>query len=133
MANFIVDSVAYDMGVTAGSLRRIATVKDGVAAGTMKDGSYTRDIIGTLIDYSMTIERHSAQDDEYDALWLVLTDPDTPVHTVTFPYGQSTLTFAAYIQTVEDSLNYTINGYNGWGSMSVTFKAQTPQRVPSGV
>ena len=50
-------------------------------------------------------------------------------HTVILPYGQSTLTFQAYVTNLDDELVLIQEGRNLWGNLSFTFVAMQPERT----
>lgn len=124
---FTVDGISYNVIVT--SLKRSFQVLDTDKAGRAKSGSMIRDIIGTYYNYSIEIEPHSGAYSEYDRLYEVLSSPDKDFHTVTFPYGQDTLTFKAYVTDGEDELLVRDNG-NRWSGLTLKFVAKKPQRKP---
>lgn len=124
---FTVDGVAYKVKVPPGGLKRSFDVLDGPNAGRMLGGAMTRDLIGTFYNYQLEINRDGASLEEYDRLFEVLSAP-VDAHTVTFPYGQDTLTFRAYVTKGNDSLTRRSNGRSYWGGLSIQFVAMAPQR-----
>lgn len=127
MGLFTVDGVAYNVTVPIGGLTRSFQVLDGENAGRVLSGDMERDIIGTYYNYELQIETEKTALSEYDQLYEVLSAP-TSFHTVTFPYGQSTLTFQAYITAGKDSLLRQAGGKNYWKGLAVQFVAKSPQR-----
>lgn len=128
MGLFTVDGVSYNVHVPAGGLKRSFDILDGPNAGRMLAGNMTRDVIGTFYNYQLDIDSNSASCQEYDRLFEVLSDP-VKSHTVSFPYGQSTLTFEAYITKGSDVLKRKHRSGNYWGGLSVQFVAMSPQRT----
>ena len=86
-----------------------------------------RDIIGTFYNYELQIDARSASLAEYDQLYEILSAP-VNFHTVSFPYGQSTLTFRAYVTEGQDSISRITGGKNYWRGLTVQFIAKSPQR-----
>lgn len=127
-APFTVDGVSYGVRVPSGGLKRSFKVLDGPNAGRMLSGEMKRDVIGTYYNYQVEILRDSASLAEYDRLYQVLSAP-VDSHTVSFPYGQSTLTFQAYVTEGSDGLTRKTAGGNYWGGLSVQFTAMAPQRT----
>lgn len=125
---FSVDGVEYAVHVPRGGLKRSFKVLDGPNAGRALAGEMTRDVIGTYYNYQLQIERDNASLEEYDRLFDVLSAPED-YHTVTFPYGQSTLTFRAYVTDGGDGLARKKRGKSYWEGLSVQFIAMAPQRV----
>lgn len=127
-APFTVDGIAYNVVVPQGGLTRSFEVLDGQNAGRLLSGRMVRDIIGTYYNYELQIETLSANPEEYDKLYQVLSAP-TEAHTVTFPYGQDTLTFRAYVSSGSDTLRQIHKGRNYWEGLTVKFIAEAPQRA----
>ena len=125
---FTVDGVSYKVRVPAGGLTRSFQVLDGKNAGRLLSGTMARDIIGTYYNYQLQIEREGASLEEYDRLYEVLSAP-TSFHSVTFPYGQSTLTFQAYVTEGSDNLLRQSGGKNYWTGLTIKFVAKSPERT----
>ncbi len=125
---FAVDGVGYRVTVPAGGLKRSFDILDGPNAGRMLGGRMTRDLVGTFYNYQLEINRDGASLEEYDRLFEVLSAP-VDSHMVTFPYGQNTLTFEAYITKGSDSLLRKSHGKSYWTGLSVQFVAMAPQRT----
>ena len=51
-------------------------------------------------------------------------------HVVVVQCGQATLSYEAYIEIVEDEVEYMDDG-TCWGGLTVTFYAREPKRVPT--
>lgn len=123
------DGRVYNVAVVYGSLRRTAAVTDGPNRGQAITGRIIRDVIGTTITYEMQIKAVPSQRADYDAFFQAVTAP-VATHTVTFPYGQETITYECIIETVDDSFGGRVNLTNRWDNMTVTFTPVAPQRTP---
>lgn len=119
----------YNVGIT--EMKRSASILDGENAGRVRSGAMTRDIIGTYYNYTVLIDTNELSESDYDELYQEITAP-VDSHSVTFPYGQSVLSFKAYVSNAEDSLVQTkdVNGKNKWSGLTITFTAMSPQRKP---
>lgn len=124
---FTVDGHTYEVTVPVGGLKRSGQVMDGDKAGRLQTGRMERDIIGTFYNYSLQIETQNLNVAEYDELYQVLSAP-VDYHTITLPYGQSTLTFEAYVSNVNDELKLMKENRNIWGGLTFNFVAMEPQR-----
>ena len=125
-----IDSQAFSVGVKR--IRRKAEIPDGPNEGTAKDYSWIRDVMGTLYSYTLDFDvANGLSPTDYDTLYYLLSEP-VPFHTLTVPFGQSTMTFSAGVQSVDDQMVVMDDG-NIWGSLSITFKPQSPQRLPAEV
>lgn len=122
-----IDGVDYKVNV--GALQRYARVLDGGNEGLTVSGAYRRDILGTYYDYLLTIKTNQQTEADYDALYEVITDPSVEYHEVTLPYGQTTLTFKAYVQSVSDRMTINTPATKRWKNLQVRFYAQRPQRT----
>lgn len=125
---FTVDGRAYNVSVPAGGLKRSFQVLDGPNAGRLLSGDMERDIIGTYYNYTLQIETRKMSLGEYDELYETLSAP-VNFHQITVPYGQSTLSFTAYVTDGEDSLTRIAGSNNYWTGLSIKFVAKAPQRV----
>lgn len=125
---FKVDGVSYNVIVPEGGLKRQGRVLDGESVGRMLSGRMMRDIVGTYYNYAMQIDTRNLDVAQYDALYQVLSAP-VDYHTVILPYGQSTLTFQAYVSNLDDELVLMQDGRNLWGNLSFTFVAMQPERT----
>lgn len=123
---FKIDGKGFS-GVGVESLRRSFRIPDGPNAGNMLSGDYERDLIGTYYDYDLVITTSDLTDNEYDALFEVLSAPVNS-HMVEMPYGMSSLTFEAMIESGGDELIPMDDG-TWWGNLSVSIRAKKPQRL----
>lgn len=114
-------------GVGVESLKRSFRIPDGQNAGDMLSGDYERDLVGTYYDYDLVITTSDLTDNEYDALFEVLSAPVNS-HMVEMPYGMSSLTFEAMIESGGDELIPMDDG-TWWGNLSVSIRAKKPQRL----
>lgn len=127
MAVVTIDSQTFAVGVS--KIARRAVIQDGQNEGTAKDYSWIRDVAGTLYTYVLYFDvANGLSPTDYDTLYYLLSEP-VEFHTLTVPFGQSTITFSAGIQDVNDQMVVMDDG-NIWGSLSITFKPQAPQRLP---
>lgn len=119
-----IDNNSYDVGII--KITRRAT-QDIDKLGTTMDLRKHYDIKGTYYDYEVELATYKMQLAEYDSLYEILTTPQES-HTVTLPYGQSTLTFEARVSVASDSLIKSFTAFKKWSSLKVTFEALTPQK-----
>lgn len=123
---FSVDGKYYDVWIY--SLTRKATVLDSDQSGRTIDGGMHRFIIGTYYNYSLEIGVKSASD--YDELYELITSP-VASHDLVIPYGQSVLSFKAYVTEAEDNLIAYKKPNNRWGGLTIEFTAMKPHRYPA--
>lgn len=123
---FKIDGKFYNVFVPEGGIKRTANILDGDKAGRLQNGEMQRDIVGTFCTYEMQIDTMSLSKSEYDDLFEELSAP-VDFHSITMPYGQSTVTFNAYCTSVSDTLDNMQNG-NEWGDLTVSFISMGPNR-----
>lgn len=123
---FKIDGKGFS-GVGVESLKRSFRIPDGKNAGDMLSGDYERDLVGTYYDYDLVITTSDLTDNEYDDLFEVLSAPVNS-HMVEMPYGMSSLTFEAMIESGGDELIPMDDG-TWWGNLSVSIRAKKPQRL----
>lgn len=127
---FTVDGVSYNVLVVQGSLHRSFEIKEGPGSILYMDGDEDPDIIGTYYNYELEIDTRNSVPEEYDALYEVLSAP-VKSHMVSFPYGQSILTFEARVTAGGDNFRRKLAGKQFWSGLSITFRAKKPQREPT--
>ena len=128
MGIFSIDGKDYNVTVPAGGIQRSFSVLDTDKSGRSQSGDMIRDIIGTYYNYSIEINTKMLNYDEYDQLYDIISSP-TEYHILTVPYGQTTLTFKAYVTSGSDS--FDVKGKDGkirWKGLKLNFIAMSPQR-----
>lgn len=127
---FRIDNLTFtkDSPVRVMSLKRTFSILDTKNSGrTVADGRMHRDIIGTYYNYELRLD---IRDDEiYDTLYELLSSP-TDYHTITVPYGQSEITFDAYITGGEDTLERMFDNRNQWSGLTLKFVRMNARRLP---
>ena len=124
---FTIDGVGYNVGVV--SIHRTANIKDGPNADTALSGKRWRDVQGTFYDYTMEVSADGMSREDYDAMYEVLSAP-VDSHVLVAPYGQTTISFTACIEVVEDDVLYMDDG-TVWGNLTVNLYAQEAKRKPT--
>lgn len=119
-----IDNNQYDVGIV--KITRKASQKIE-SLGTTMDLHKHYDIQGTYYDYEVEIATRKLSITDYDNLYELLTTP-VESHTVTLPYGQTTLTFTARVSVASDVLVQSFTNFKKWGTLKVTFEALTPQK-----
>ena len=126
----IMDGVSYRLNVRYETLGRSFRLEEGQNAGTMLSGDYTRDLMGTYYDYSMEVEPDPRFPADYDAFYEAISAPVSS-HSLTLPYGQSTITFDAMVSEGTDLYRGKVANRTRWGGLQVQFTAKKPQRTPT--
>lgn len=123
---FSIDGKYFNVFVSENGIKRSFSVADTDKAGRALTGRMIRDIIGTFYNYTIDLSTNKLSKAEYDQLYEILSAPQD-YHIITVPYGQSTITFEAYVTEGQDTLQITSNG-NKWTGLSVNFIAMEPLR-----
>ena len=125
MAVFTLDGKEYKVGVT--KIDREFELVEGDNTMTAKTGREIRGVRGTAYRFTVHIDMRIIAPEEYDALYWALSAP-VDYHDVTFPFGQSTLSFRAGIESGEDTLK-RFTDRRRWGNLAIRFKPEKPQRM----
>lgn len=129
MAGITMDGTLYRVRIKYPSLERSFRLLSGENAGSMKTGREDRDLLGTGYTYEMQVEPDPAYYADYDAFYEAISAP-VESHTITLPYGQSTMTFQARVDSGKDSSLGKIGGVQRWTGLTVSFAYLYPQRLP---
>lgn len=105
-----IDNNSYDVGIVKITRRASQKIEN---LGTTMDLRKHYDIQGTYYDYDVELATKLMSLDDYDNLYELLTTPQES-HTVTLPYGQSTLTFEARVSVASDVLVQSFNTFKKW-------------------
>lgn len=123
-----VDGTEYNVRLKYETLTRAFSIVEGDNAGEALSGRLLRDVIGTKYSYQIDIEPDPSDPDSYDSFFQTITAP-ADYHTVTMPYGQSTITFDAAIQSGSDIYRGKLGNKQRWSGLSIQFIAMAPQRA----
>lgn len=126
----VMDGVTYRLRVRYETMGRSFRIEDGDNAGNMLSGLYKRDLLGTYYDYVMEVEPDPAAPQDYDSFFDAISAP-VPNHSITLPYGQTTITYDAMVTEGEDLYRGNLARRNSWGGLQVQFTAQKPQKEPT--
>lgn len=129
MDGITMDNVKYRVRVSYKSLRRAFQLLSGENAGTMKTGRENRDLLGTAYSYALNVEPDPAFPADYDAFYEAISAP-VESHSITMPYGQSTMSFQACVESGEDTYSGKRGGIKRWTGLTVRFSHLYPQRLP---
>ena len=130
---FSIDGRYFDVVIPEQGIKRSFSVMDSDKAGRVLTGRMMRDIIGTFYNYTIEFKANKLNRKEYDELYGIISDPDVDYHTITVPYGQTSITFDAYITNGQDVVDRIGKDGTKWSGLSVNFIAMEPLRTPQGV
>lgn len=124
-----IDGVVYDVRIGYETLKRKFEIIAGKNARTRRTTSVRYheyfDPVGVGYTYQFTIYQNPANRSAYDSLYEVLCEP-VETHLIELPFGQSTISFNAHIESGEDTYGGQIAGENVWKGLNVKFKFVEP-------
>lgn len=126
----IMDGITYRVRVVYDTMQRNFTLLSGANAGTMLSQREERDLIGTGFSYDMNIEPDPQYIEDYDAFYQAISAP-VDTHTITLPYGQTTITYEAMIEGGTDTYRGKLGNKNMFHGLRITCRYIEPQRVVS--
>lgn len=122
------DGTTYRVRIVYNTLVRSFELREGQNAGEMLSDRYERDLRGTKYSYQMAVEPDPRYPEDYDALYEAITAP-VESHSVTVPYGQTTLTYDAMIDSGSDTMGDYLGGVRAWHGLVINFRAKNIQRA----
>jgi len=124
MSLVVIDGNEFEIGIIK-ITRRASFSQESL--GITMDLKKHYDVKGTYYDYDVEFFTKNMNVVDYDNLYELLTLPQES-HTVTLPYGQSTITFEAKVTVAQDDLLFKYTPKTKWGGIKVTFEALEPQK-----
>ena len=125
----IMDGRTYRVRVAFGSRKRSFSLISGKNAGESLNHRRIRDLLGSGYSYQLQVEPNPSYPADYDDFYHAISAP-VDYHTVTMPYGQTTITFQAAVTGGEDMDRGMLGGARRWSGLTVNFVYMEPQRRP---
>lgn len=119
-----IDNNTYNVGIIKITRKASQKIEN---LGTTLNLRKHYDIKGTYYDYEIQVATQHMNVADYDSLYEILTAPQES-HTVTMPYGQTTITFDARVSVASDVLVNSYTTFKKWGTLKITIEALTPQK-----
>ena len=123
------DGTTYRVRIVYDTLIRSFELLEGVNAGEMLSGRHERDLLGTGYTYQMQVEPDPRYPTDYDAFFEAISAP-VDSHTIIMPYGQTTITYEAMVESGQDTYRGIVGGQTKWRGLTVQYRYIEPQRVP---
>jgi hypothetical protein len=126
------DGIEYDVdvGIRIDELERSFEKLSTDKSGRTQNGRMYINIIGTFYNYKMTFRRGTGCSlEDYEKFFEALSAP-VPFNVITVPYGQTSLTFEAYITKASQQLIRSAHNKHYWGPISISFISREPQKAP---
>lgn len=125
----VMDGTTYRVRVVFDSMRRSFELREGPNAGDMLSGRHERDLLGTGYGYTMQVEPDPAYPEDYDAFYEAISAP-VDSHQITLPYGQTTITYEAMVESGRDTYAGILGGKKRWKGLQINYRPIELQRTP---
>lgn len=122
-----IDGITYDVKC---DIQRTAEVTASDISGTMMDGSYFNDVIGTYLQYDLTFTYPLWDRDKYAAIFEALTQP-VDGHAFVLPYNNSTVQITGMVEEVSDEYIKLEHGRGFWQRTAFRVTALHPTKQES--
>ena len=124
---FTIDGVAYNVEC---SIDREAEIRASDISGMLLDRSLFWDVLGTYMNYDITLTMPLRNKARYHALIEQLTEP-VEGHDFTLPYNADTVQLVGKVDTVEDVWEKLPSRYTFWKGLKFTVEANFPTKQPT--
>ena len=126
---FYCDGKNYDVAVR--SLKINGTKMSSTDTGRLNNLSMYIKYDGVFINYDIEISRRdNNSNDLFELFHNLLFDEENPIHTVSFPYGNTVYEFEAYVSDTSISLERIMESNNIYSPIAISFiavnKADSP-------
>lgn len=128
MYEITVDGVTYNI---ATSIKREVEIRESDLSGMLLDRSYHRDIVGSYLQYTISLAIPRGSEQEYSQLFEVLSNP-VESHTFILPYNQGDKQVEGMVNSISDEYyKATDNGQVViWRKISFVITSKEPYKVP---
>ena len=111
-------------------ITRTAEIKASDISGMLMDRSYFYDVLGTYMQYEISLIPSPQDMGAYYALWEQLSQP-VDGHTFTLPYNGSTIEITGRVGSVSDVYVRMPNGGAYWKGVRFTIEPNGPTKEPT--
>ena len=127
--SFTIDGVKWNFPCT---IEREAQVTASEISGMMLDKSYFHDVLGTWMQYTITIAIPKGHEDEYTTIYEALSDP-VGYHTFILPYNYQDegITLVGRVSVVDDVYVRLPNNRQTWRKTKFTVIGNHPTKEAS--
>lgn len=122
---FTIDDIAWPWPC---SIEREAEVRPSEISGMMLDKSWFNDVVGTYMQYTVSVAIPLNQRDALTALYEQLTEP-VDGHVFVLPYNQTSITVTGRVEIVSDACVRLSNGGKFWRDLTFTITANHPTKA----
>ena len=122
--SIIVNNKSYDHITT--ELTRKAVIEYSDNTGKTLANTLSLDPLGTRLTYVLTFDSMLKDQQALESLWNDLIQPRLEGIHIIMPYNQTTVSFRAKVEDVEQGYVGTINNKKVWDKIKVNFESLTP-------
>lgn len=122
---FIIDGIVCDAQC---KVERIAEIKPSEISGILLDKSFFNDVLGTYMEYSISVLVPLFLQDKYCAIYEALTSP-VDGHAFVLPYNQGLISITGRVENVQDERIKLPGGMTYWKNTSFTVIANHPSKT----
>lgn len=119
---FTIDGLTWDIPC---KIERTAEITPSEISGLMLDKSYFNDVLGTYMQYTISIAVPLNMREEYAQIYEAITNP-VDGHTMVLPYNNDTIEITARIANISDVYVRLADGNNYWKGIRFTAIANYP-------
>lgn len=124
---FTVDGVQWSIPC---DIKRVSEVRPSDISGMLLNKAFFNDVLGTYMQYEITLIPDPRNMADYYALYELLNSP-VDGHTFVLPYNGNTVTLAARVSQVSDVYVRMPGGAVYWKGVSFTITANGPTKTES--
>lgn len=122
--NLTIDGVVFDVKA---EVQRVTEVRASDISGTLLNGVYFNDVMGTYLQYDLTLKYPLYNQGKYAGFYELFTDP-VAAHTFLLPYNQETVEISARVESVTDQWVETDGGHTYWQAFRASIISNAPTK-----
>lgn len=124
---FTVDGMQWTLPC---DIKRVAEVTASEISGMLLNKNYFNDVIGTFLQYTISIVVPFGKMSQYSKLYEILTNA-VDAHSFVLPYNSGTITITGRVQNISDIYRRLRDGTTHWTGISFTVVANSPYKTHS--
>lgn len=105
---------------------RKAEIRSSEISGVLLDKSYFNDVIGTYMEYSITVAVPFGMEQEYNELYEIITDP-VDGHQFVLPYAGGNISITGRVEQISDDYVETDSGTH-WKGITFDIISNHPSK-----
>ena len=122
---FSVDGMEWNFPV---DIERVAEVTASEISGMLLNKTYFNDVIGTFLQYTITLVVPFGNESAYTELYEILTDP-VDAHSFVLPYNEGSITITGRVKNISDVYRKLANGKYHWKGIKFDVISNNPHKT----